>query len=402
MYTSAPQSAKVDHQFIQQQHFGVGHTSDVHTQDFLLPGSADAGISSGTSSTVQYITLTLTSFGNLIQMGNMFQTYKFNSVEAGFYYGGFTGTNAEPPRDGIFLSIIPYSRNFYTSGGSTNQAIAIRAIPGCAIKYFAAASQAGGTEQPQMLKCINNNPMYSISDVGQTGTATGQVFSNGALALQSGQGMGTDTTNWYCFMYETNVIGDVANALTIHWNVLLKVNVTFEGLRWMPTVLFPPAEGSHLLGNDSDDDDAQETNTRSGFISQADVTHKGCISVCYRPGREDVPTTTSSLADFIREICEEKLIPPRDIAKLLVEPSALRPRKRDQHLRSSSPSILEVHREQGPLTPEMGSPTQVTQPESHDVRGDIEESESRAKVKLRSPTPHDGETDCTIDGTQEA
>ena len=90
--------------------------------------------------------------------------------------------------------------------------------------------------RPQMLKVTNEKPQYAVQPLASTNTLGEEVYSNNPLALLSGAGR--DNTVWHSFFARVDSFNPVARSVIVRGNVIFKVNITFEGIRWNPPALF--------------------------------------------------------------------------------------------------------------------------------------------------------------------
>lgn len=211
--------------------------------------------------TGNHITVGLATLGNRINHASVWQTYKINNVTINWYYAGadpiFSTTelaSAENIGD-LVVAICPFSWDPFLSS-TTLQSFDIRSIPGCQLKYFNArlyyprmytegeqntttgiqAAASYYQTQPQMLKVLNECPMYNMQSVSEVGMQSGQVYSNNKLALLSAHGR--DTNLWHSFLTQIHTFDTINRLTTIRENIIMRVNITFEGLRWEASNLF--------------------------------------------------------------------------------------------------------------------------------------------------------------------
>ena len=224
-----------DESFIQRQgsHLGVGGGTLKHTQDFIFRTTADFTIPNGSNSLTIPIVYTNAFLGPRLNPASIWQTYKVNSVNMEFIFEYLDQTGGTEDKVHT-LSVVPYNRStVYANGNQQN--IDPDNLPECQVKVF---TSTGATEdtvnQVQMLKVATNNPMYAIDTIGATNQSTigGQTYANGALSMQSA--VGPDNTDWFSFLAKLELFRNNATGanLTFRYDVLGKVNLTFEGLRW--------------------------------------------------------------------------------------------------------------------------------------------------------------------------
>ena len=270
----SPHGGSADDTFILQQgsHTGISAQSETHTQDFVYTQVFNFLVNAGQLNSSQLYAFTLRDLGVRISHVSIWQTYKLNSITLEWFlagsdpsFAGNEGQSVEQLGDFV-LSIAPYSRDPRTST-STVQSLDPQSIPGCQVKYFNSwlyyprifgdgtglpndsppiervinegivASASYFQTQPQMLKVTNENPMYSVQPLSTTNTLSGEVYSNHPLALLSAAGR--DQTQWHCFFARVDTFDPVPlRNVVLRGNIIVKFNVTFEGIRWDPPALY--------------------------------------------------------------------------------------------------------------------------------------------------------------------
>lgn len=280
--SSAPDGGPNDKTFVDIQggHQLVGGSHGTHTQDFVYSTSWGIPLAANVRTGKSNITFRLSDLGNRINQATLWQTYKVNKISYWVYWAGYTvdltTINAIDHSPGnLALSIAPYSRSPFSST-SAEQNIDARSIPGCTTRFmptkfqvphiygisttantqdsikhmsYFLQAQIGAHQQLHMVEVTNTNPMYEVSSVrGQTNTFNGAQYANANLALNTARGR--DNTEWFALLVNVNMFANPPTITVANFNVLIKVNITFEGLRWAGSQLFDQEPG-YALGYDS-------------------------------------------------------------------------------------------------------------------------------------------------------
>ena len=204
-----------------------------HTQDFITHHHDAISLPSGTLQNFGVFTESLrATLGDRINSASIFQNYKINSLTA------IISTNLNISGNAIidyWFATAPWNRSPYVSfDGFTNTDP--RSIGGCQVKSYRSDFEdphAGNT-----IEVTQPNPCYAIPTLSTSTLADGEQYSNKPLALFTPYGV--DNTSWFYFIYEFRVftpngLPDTANFF-LNW--LIKINITFSGLRWNPGGLF--------------------------------------------------------------------------------------------------------------------------------------------------------------------
>lgn len=237
MQTHSAVGGAPDESFIQRQgsHLGIGGGSLKHTQEFQFVTTGDFTIASGQSAALSPITFSIPAqLGARVNAASIWQTYRVKSLTYDFIFEQATASGGSPDTSHV-LAVVPYNRNPFDAAGHFQGILPLN-LPECQSKVF--THNAGATpDQVQMLKVTTNNPMYNIHAIATGGTVGGETYSNGALSLNGRAG--PDNTTWYAFIAQCQLFRPHTGAgITITHNVLGKVEIEFEGLRWT-TGLYP-------------------------------------------------------------------------------------------------------------------------------------------------------------------
>ena len=259
MDTSSGTNPPPVHEFIQQQggHQFIGQATNAHTQTFITTDRLTSSIEVGSQSDTHQLTFCLSNLLPRLNLASLWQTYKVNFIEASFYFHELRGEVTPASVPNVLLSVAPYSRDSRT-GLATRQDIDPRSLPGCESKVFQAVvvTQLGSegqvvkvqstAGQAQMLKVQNGNPLYAINSVPGADVTNGEVYSAGKLSLVSGAGI--DTTAWYTFIANIDMFQINNGSFNIDhvWDIVYKIGITFEGLRWVTEPLLLQLQGDSL------------------------------------------------------------------------------------------------------------------------------------------------------------
>lgn len=312
MDSSHPVGGGPDHSFAFQQggHTGIPPSNDTYTQSFIWQNYRSISIAAGTASSVLPLDVQLTDLGTRLNCANLWQTYKINSVEVIVSQPLYSLGEIVP----YTFNIAPYSRD-PSSGALTTQAIDPQSLPGCQTRIVYPATYYLLNSQTQvfqntgggffnMLKCANPNPMYAI-DARNQAAIGGRMYGNGALTLQGIDG--TDTTRWYAFLFSVKFYSNRGTLISFTVPVIYNASITFEGPRWLQTVLYPPGE-SYILG--SDDDAASDDSGPIPPLVRRDKRAQVSLGISPGLSRDHYAKTTSSSAPEVRMQCDSRQTTP--------------------------------------------------------------------------------------------
>ena len=207
--------------------------SDItHTQDFITYHQDSNQIPDNTSSYFGSFQQTLREIlGDCIDAASIFQNYKINSLTA------IISINLNLPGDAArdyWFAIAPWNRSPYSTG-TTFSNTDPRSIGGCQAKTFRSSFEnpTGG----DTIEVTQPNPCYAVPTLSSTTLADGEQYSNKPLSLLTSYGV--DNTNWFFFLYMWGLFsGGTPGQSSLIFNWLIKLNITFTGLRWNPGGLF--------------------------------------------------------------------------------------------------------------------------------------------------------------------
>lgn len=242
MDLSAATNRGVETDFIQKV---GGHTQNAgvhleHTQDSTYIDRFSLEIAGGTGATLLPFNFNITNLGASFNAASILQTYKLNSIELQLNFAGSELTGTAPVTTnirGFMLYVVPYNRTEARSA-TKFQIFQPRFMPGCEFKYMQnwlydfsdKTDHEQANVQPQLMKVVNNNPKYAIPAITLAGTQAGSTYSDAKLSIFSSAG--PDRTEWFCFLVAVNSFIPADNTIDFYFNVIVKANITLEGLRW--------------------------------------------------------------------------------------------------------------------------------------------------------------------------
>ena len=320
-----------------------------YTQDFLCEESVDYEIGNAQYEFGKLLVFSPYSRFNSARWShiNLWQTYRINRAEVEIAITQVVSSDTTYGPQSFVFYIAPYSRS-----EPSENAFHAGSIPGCQAKLFSTAGmnnhiqnqilQVGfginSVQQGLSISCANDAPQYEIASYSSSSSnIAGQKYSNNPLSIFSN--VGDDKTNWNCFYFtiEQFAVNQGGTTVKYFFNMLWKVNVTFEGYKWDQTQwgtistnpkLKPPStnDGGNMSVKRSDADELfrdfeeyirSKRNKRSNDI---DSTHEMRKARCRNPlslaseVREDVETKDVSttprkefLVEEVRKVCRPKL-----------------------------------------------------------------------------------------------
>ena len=93
-----------------------------------------------------------------------------------------------------------------------------------------------GKRSRRCSRSLTSAACTKVQSVGEQNTQTGQVYSNDPLGLLTAHGR--DTNLWHSFLTQINIYDAVPRATIIRGNFIMRINITFEGLRWNDANIF--------------------------------------------------------------------------------------------------------------------------------------------------------------------
>ena len=387
MNTQAPDGGSPDDSFIQRQggHQLIGGSSGRHVQDFFITEKLEVPAPVGVRNISNNTVFQLSQLGARLNPAKMFQTYKVKKIQEVYYYAGHLSTQQSQPN--LLLFRCPYSRDPFNNTG--NQDIDPRYLPGCQSKYINTGRNSGTPaaensdtegDQPQMLKVTNEHPMYSLNATESSGVAIGgQVYTDGHLSLTSRVGL--DTTAWYGFINFWDLIATTTAETIYFFDVVRKVTIEFEGIRWGLNDIIVPSSPS--LGPDM----ASAKHGCSPFLYDSTMSLSEVLRDRTRGGRDSneqlqaSPRVHSDVGAKIEAI-SRRLDP---FISGLGKASDSLLRQHDPH--ASHSSLQEISEEEWALIRDRRAATsgkrqrQDDQGEQHQVRKVLKDDKGRSKVQ---------------------
>lgn len=337
METSTPRGGGEEHQFIQQQGGHVTTTGGAaHTQDFIYLATGQYGFTTGQRSARALLGFQLSDLGSsIINRFVVYQTYKLNSIQESFYFN--TARRVFTRQIPGVLTVTPWSRNY-----SDIQDRDPRQIPGAQIKYINVNKQISSAaldngQQPQMVTCINEKPLFQIPSARSNFDNDGLTYANGPLTLQRDQ-VGDDTI-WRGFITEFRQFEGAPESAIYRFNIIVRVNITLEGIQWLTTFPFPTIRpeppsgygvikaGGEILGIDdlvppSPFEQCDEMERSEAEVIRVPTNQSPLQGEMQRS--ESTSESTLAHASSDKENCEE-IILRRPLAELMVPTSPATP-----------------------------------------------------------------------------
>ena len=410
--SSAPSASTGGPQLMHSSHTTINSNQGFsYTQSFIDIEEIIVPVASGASAATIAWDRSLTSlFGARLNMANLFQTYKLNwiKVQVG---QPIRGQGEFGP---YLLAVAPYSRDEAYGPGGLSQGIQAIDLPGCTSRLVYPQSYEIHNTNGQLvsiadnntlgewalLTCTNDNPMYSVETVGaQNATSSGVFYGNGALSLQSREGV--DATVWRCFLIEIKYPQARTTAITHHMPIVVTANLTFDGIKWDQYVLYRgPTSRSDPLGNHSHGEiESGALGYRGPEEDEPGEVHTMQRS---RHSRKYKPRAPLSFTGVLLEECEKRCISPTALARALVTACCPTTGEGDTDSQPGSPCIQEVHREERDPTPELGGRAKGTKrPATQAMRCDPGPSQKRPHKEATSgKVPTNDPPDMQADGAQ--